>query len=237
MAILPDYWAVTNSSNVGSVVTTMQGQAADTQLRNGGPATIGGVQYWLAGPGGPYPSKNQAAAALGHLIGYGGEKLRAGATEAQVLAYLGAFGGTVTAAWVTRNPSLKPLEGNTAPEVYQALKTANPKATPYRLASAITAIWAGSGLASGIADLVNNVGAATAASAAGTVAGLNQFANAVPAITNPLSGLDAFFGTLGDASLWIRVGEVLLGLILLGVGAARITHVQNPVSMAVKAVI
>ena len=40
-------------------------------------------------------------------------------------------------------------------------------------------------------------------------------------IPNPLSGLDAignFFGKLGESSTWMRVGEVLIGLIILGIG-------------------
>ncbi len=43
----------------------------------------------------------------------------------------------------------------------------------------------------------------------------------------PLAGLASvanFFGQLGQANTWIRVGEVLLGLVLLAVGVARITH-------------
>lgn len=45
--------------------------------------------------------------------------------------------------------------------------------------------------------------------------------------SNPLTGLAAigdFFQRLTQASTWIRVGEVLLGLILLAAGLARITH-------------
>lgn len=39
-----------------------------------------------------------------------------------------------------------------------------------------------------------------------------------------LSQIGTFFGSLGEASTWIRVGEVVLGLILLAVGVARITR-------------
>lgn len=45
--------------------------------------------------------------------------------------------------------------------------------------------------------------------------------------SNPLSGLASvgdFFSRLGQANTWIRVGEVVLGLVLLAVGVARITH-------------
>lgn len=46
-------------------------------------------------------------------------------------------------------------------------------------------------------------------------------------IPNPLAGLAAigdFFQRLTQASTWIRVAEVLLGLILLAAGTARITR-------------
>jgi hypothetical protein len=49
-----------------------------------------------------------------------------------------------------------------------------------------------------------------------------------------LSGLDAigaFFSSLGQANTWIRVGEALLGLILISVGVAHMTHA---VSVATK---
>lgn len=48
-----------------------------------------------------------------------------------------------------------------------------------------------------------------------------------PGLPSPLGGLAAigdFFGRLSEGSTWIRVGEVVLGLILLAVGVARITH-------------
>ena len=43
----------------------------------------------------------------------------------------------------------------------------------------------------------------------------------------PLSGLAAigdFFQRLSQGATWVRVGEVVLGLIFLAVGVARITH-------------
>lgn len=44
--------------------------------------------------------------------------------------------------------------------------------------------------------------------------------------SNSFSGLSSigdFFGRLGQANTWIRVGEVLLGLVLLAIGVARLT--------------
>jgi len=39
-----------------------------------------------------------------------------------------------------------------------------------------------------------------------------------------LSAVGDFFGRLGQANTWIRVAEVILGVVLLAVGIARITH-------------
>lgn len=44
---------------------------------------------------------------------------------------------------------------------------------------------------------------------------------------NPLTGLAAigdFFARLSEANTWLRIGEGLLGVILIAVGVARLTH-------------
>lgn len=41
---------------------------------------------------------------------------------------------------------------------------------------------------------------------------------------SPAGGLSGFLSTLSEGSLWIRVVEVGLGLILIAVGVARLTH-------------
>lgn len=48
---------------------------------------------------------------------------------------------------------------------------------------------------------------------------------------NPLAQIGAFLGALGQANTWIRVAEVLVGLILMAAGFARIT---NAVPIATK---
>lgn len=45
----------------------------------------------------------------------------------------------------------------------------------------------------------------------------------ISAITNPLSSVVDFLNLLTSAQFWIRAAEVLIGLILLGVGAAHLT--------------
>lgn len=56
-----------------------------------------------------------------------------------------------------------------------------------------------------------------------------------PNIDNMLPGvnLDIFKG-LNLGSILLRIGEVLLGIVLIGVGVARITGLQNTVSQVVK---
>lgn len=43
-------------------------------------------------------------------------------------------------------------------------------------------------------------------------------------LKNPLDAADQFLGNLANANTWIRVGEVLLGLILIAIGVAELTH-------------
>lgn len=50
-----------------------------------------------------------------------------------------------------------------------------------------------------------------------------------------LAAIGDFFSKLGEASTWVRVGEVVLGIVLLGIGIARITGTGNVVSQIVKA--
>lgn len=43
-------------------------------------------------------------------------------------------------------------------------------------------------------------------------------------VASGLAAIGDFFSRLGQANTWLRVGEVALGLILVAVGVARITH-------------
>lgn len=80
---------------------------------------------------------------------------------------------------------------------------------------------------------LEELGAVPAAIAGAASAGVTGAANAAAAIPaavsslSPLTGLAAigdFFQRLTQASLWERVGEVVLGLILIAVGVAHLTH-------------
>lgn len=83
-------------------------------------------------------------------------------------------------------------------------------------------------LAKDLADAIGK-GAGLTAAAPGAVAA---------AIPNPFGGLAAigdFFGRLTQANTWIRAGEILIGIVLLGVGFARASGTQNAVASIVKA--
>jgi len=70
------------------------------------------------------------------------------------------------------------------------------------------------------------VGSSTGTTGTGPgIANPGNQANQPPA--NPLTGITAigdFFSRLTQASTWERIGEVVLGLILIAVGVAHITH-------------
>lgn len=57
--------------------------------------------------------------------------------------------------------------------------------------------------------------------------GIRKAAGAVPGVNSTLSGLASigdFFARLSEASTWLRLAEGLLGVILIAVGVARLTH-------------
>lgn len=89
------------------------------------------------------------------------------------------------------------------------------------------------------AFLATALGASLSAGITGTGTALGQIPqaaatgaeNAVNNLSNPLDLLGSF--NLG--SWFLRIGEILLGLVLIGVGVARITGASNFISSAVKA--
>lgn len=54
---------------------------------------------------------------------------------------------------------------------------------------------------------------------------------ALPILKNPLTDV---LGGINIGSWFLRIGEILLGLVLVGVGLARLTHAQNVISQVVK---
>lgn len=111
----------------------------------------------------------------------------------------------------------------------QAAIAKDPALSPY---NAALAWFTGTGLAKAVG---------TAAAGTGKMLGQVQQGaqNTNYAPPNPLSGLAAigdFFGRLGQASTWIRVAEVLLGVILLAVGVAELTNAVPVATKIAKAV-
>jgi len=73
----------------------------------------------------------------------------------------------------------------------------------------------------------NPVAFAAAADAAGVNNAAKYAANTIPGVAQ----IGDFFSALGQANTWIRVGEAVLGLILLAVGISKLT---NAVPIATK---
>lgn len=51
-----------------------------------------------------------------------------------------------------------------------------------------------------------------------------------------LAAIGTFFSSLGETNTWIRVAEVLIGLVLVGVGIAKLTHAVPVATTIAKAV-
>jgi hypothetical protein len=78
----------------------------------------------------------------------------------------------------------------------------------------------------------NGIGYFNESNAKSTAAALNASAKEGVAKTletkipgvSALTSVTQFLGNLANANLWMRVGEVVLGLILIAVGVAELTH-------------
>lgn len=56
------------------------------------------------------------------------------------------------------------------------------------------------------------------------------------ALPSPIAAVAAFLAKLGQAALWLRVGEVALGLVLVAVGVAKLVPAFTPAQMIAKRV-
>lgn len=152
------------------------------------------------------------------------EKMSAAAQDKFFTTYFAAYGGTVTAAWVKQDAALAPYAGKTALQMYQALKTAFPSATPLQRGSTVFQTWLGQGASSALAQVVG----AEATAIGDTATGI-QTASILPSWAD---GLASLLGDLTSKALWIRVAEGLLGLLLIAVGVAHMTHAV-PIATAI----
>lgn len=67
----------------------------------------------------------------------------------------------------------------------------------------------------------------------------NLFGQPAPSVPNPLSGLASigdFFSRLTNANTWLRLGEVVLGVLLIAVGVAKMTNAVPAATKIARAV-
>jgi len=154
------------------------------------------------------------------------EKMTEAEQDASLTKIFGTFTGTVTAAWVKNNASLAPYEGDSALSMYEALKTAYPDATPLQRGSTVYQTWLVDGIGSAVGQVIGASGAAV-----GDVATGVETAQIVPSWS---TGLAQFLADIGSRNLWLRVGKVVVGVALIIIGVAQLTHATNIAKTAVK---
>jgi hypothetical protein len=135
-----------------------------------------------------------------------------------------AYPGTVTAAWVKSNASLKPYQGDSAVGMYNALAAKYPSASPQQRGSTVYQVWLGAGAAQAVGDIIGATGTSVGAVATGVATGIPSWEGA----------LGSFLGDLTSASLWIRAAKVLIGGAMLLVGIAKLTGAGGVAAKAVK---
>lgn len=134
--------------------------------------------------------------------------------DTDLQAYFAQFGGTVTAAWVKNDPTLKPYQGMSAAQMYQAIKTQFPKSDPLHWGATVYQVWLVNDAGGAIQKITLATGTSVGAVATGVATGLPGIFK----ITNPLAGIADFFQRLGEASLWERVGLFAAGGVLAYIG-------------------
>jgi hypothetical protein len=154
------------------------------------------------------------------------EKMTPAQQDSFFTGYFATFKGTVTGAWVANDPALKPYEGDTALEMYGALKTAFPTATPLQRGSTVYQAWLVNGTGSAVQKIVGASGAALGAVATGV-----ETASIVPSWAD---GLASFLADLTSSGTWIRVAKVAIGGVLVIVGLVQLTGTGKVIEDVVK---
>lgn len=124
------------------------------------------------------------------------------------------------------------LKGKTWAQVYQVVYSyglSQGVTAPDDAAAATEEIMTLGTIGTAAAELAQGAANATSASAQGTAAGAADIASTVSNPLNYLSGIAGFFGDLTQASTWIRVAKVIVGGVLLIVGAARLAGADKAV--------
>jgi len=99
-------------------------------------------------------------------------------------------------------------KGMTFPQIYQKLIASHPELSPGQLALVVIQLHAVAKLTNSIAEATGAAGTFPAKASQGVAQGFAKF-------TNPLDWLTS-------NSFWVRVGEVLVGLVLVGVGVTKL---------------
>lgn len=154
------------------------------------------------------------------------EKMSAAQQDAFFASYLATFKSTVSAAWVTNDPSLAPYLGDTALQMYQALQGAYPDATPLQRGSTVYQAWLVNGVGSAVQQITGAAGTALGATATGV-----ETASYLPSWSTGLANL---LGALLSKNTWLRVVEVTIGALLLAFGLNK--ALGNPAGKTVSTV-
>lgn len=134
----------------------------------------------------------------------------------QEIAYYQQSINKLTGIYEGNNTKYK---GQTFPQIYQALLAQYPTESPFVVAQTVLGIYAAARLTNSIQASVNETGTSVGQIAQGTVAGLDSFATPLQFLTS--------------GAFWVRAGEVILGLVLVGVGMVKLAETNG----AAKAVV
>lgn len=140
------------------------------------------------------------------------DTLAANATKAQALAYLAANYGKA----VYHNTAKTPYEGKNYSALYSYIEAQNPSAAPHDIAVAVADLLLSSAVGSAIGQGAGEAAGAVAASATGI-----ETAQYLPSWAVPFAD---FLGVLENGNTWLRIAEGILGVVLIAVGLARLTH-------------
>ena len=106
--------------------------------------------------------------------------------------------------------------GDTYTQWANAEIAAHPSFTPYQLAKAFAVQVAAKGLAKALQDAATATAKLTGQATTGAATGA---ANALQTLTsNPLGGIASILSGLASGAFWLRAAEVLMGLVLAGIG-------------------
>lgn len=122
------------------------------------------------------------------------------------------------------NPQYYDLELGTLAGQWRVVNVAGDATTAQAAAAANAQFGPGTKTGGKPAQTSNTSDVSVAGQAAANAAG-------VPGLTQ----IGTFFGDLAEGSTWIRVGEVLLGLVLIAIGVARLTHAVPPATTIARA--